>query len=87
MIHFYSNGGTTPKDPSVLPPPADDLLREADVTSRNTSCQVVTRAEARQIDAELTAAFGNSDFIPYGFIGTPVTIRGLAPHMTGCTGY
>ncbi len=66
-IHFYSNGGRSPDDPSDLPPPADELLRSADVVTNSSSCQVVTAAEARRIHVEIREAFGDLS-IPVGFM-------------------
>jgi hypothetical protein len=80
LIHFYSNGGQAPKDPSVLPPPADDLLRSADSVTKSSSCQFVTAAEAHRTRRELIDAFGfplggsKGLGFPYGFLFTPVTI-------------
>jgi hypothetical protein len=90
-MHFYSSGGTTPNDPSDLPPPADDLLRAADVVKRSSACQTVSIAEARRIDTELRDAFGTAfggPFVPYGGIfGTPVSIDSVLPHARGCEGW
>jgi hypothetical protein len=85
VMHFYSSGGQTPDDPSELPSPADQLLRQADEVGRASSCQVVTTAEARRIHAELMTSFGELT-IPYGGVfGTPVTIKSALPHWTECS--
>lgn len=84
VIHFYSNGGRTPDDPSELPAPADELLRSADVVDDSSACQVVTTSEARRINTGLLDAFGPDLLIPRGFMGTPVTIRSALPHQLNC---
>lgn len=85
LINFYSNGSHTPADPSELPPPADDLLRAADVVTDSLSCQVVTTAEARRIHAELSDAFGPDLVFPPDSMGVPVTISSALPHETDCS--
>lgn len=82
-IHFYSNGGRTPDDPSELPAPADELLRSADVVSKSRTCQVASPSHARRINTELLDAFGDLS-IPFGFIGTPVSITSALPHQVHC---
>jgi hypothetical protein len=83
-INFYSNGGTTPEDPSELPPPADQLMRSADVVTSSSTCEVVSPAEARRIDADVREAFGGDLLIPLGFMGTPITINPALPHSLRC---
>jgi hypothetical protein len=86
VIHFYSNGTSVPENPSALPPPADDLLRSADVRKDSVACKFVTAAEARQIRRELIEAFGRNRYasgglmIDYGSLPVPVTIGPRAKH-------
>jgi hypothetical protein len=92
-IHFYSNGGRTPDDPSELPAPADDLLRSADVVTNNWTCQVVSPSQARHINTDLLDAFGDSIpvgspergvWVSIGFMGPGVSIKSALPHQMDC---